>query len=116
MSSIETVLDRHWEAFNTQDLDGIVADYAEGSFIITPFGIFDDLEEIEGLFTDFFEEVSQPGTEIELDQQVIHGDYAYIIWHGDTPDNAYEFATDTFVIQNGEIVAQTFAAKITPKD
>jgi hypothetical protein len=27
----------------------------------------------------------------------------------------YEAATDTFVVQNGKIVGQSFAAKITPK-
>jgi hypothetical protein len=30
-------------------------------------------------------------------------------------DNSYEFATDTFVVRNGKIVAQSFAAKINRK-
>ena len=32
-----------------------------------------------------------------------------------TAGNVYEIGTDTFVIRNGKIVAQTFAAKITPR-
>ncbi len=32
-----------------------------------------------------------------------------------TADNSYEFATHTFVVRNGKIVAQSFAAKIRPK-
>jgi len=116
MSSAETVLDRHWEAFKTQDLDGIMADYAEGSFIITNLGSFHGLDEIEGLFSDLFEEFGQDGVTMDLDQQVIHEEYAYIVWHAETPDNVYEFATDTFVIRDGEIVAQTFGGKIEPKD
>lgn len=32
-----------------------------------------------------------------------------------TADHSYEFATDTFVIRNGKIVAQSFAAKASPK-
>jgi hypothetical protein len=30
-------------------------------------------------------------------------------------DNRYEAATDTFVVREGKIVAQSFGAKITPK-
>jgi len=45
----------------------------------------------------------------------IEGDYAYIVWRAETPDNIYDFGSDTFVIKNGMIVAQTFAGKIIPK-
>jgi hypothetical protein len=45
----------------------------------------------------------------------IEGDHAYILWTAETADNWYEFATDTFVVRNGKIVAQSFAAKIKPK-
>jgi hypothetical protein len=37
------------------------------------------------------------------------------LWTAETADNTYEEATDTFVVRNGKIVAQSFAAKITPK-
>ena len=46
---------------------------------------------------------------------IFEGDYAYLIWSGETVDNNYEFATDTFVVRNGKIVMQSFAAKVTPK-
>ena len=48
-------------------------------------------------------------------KQCVEGDYAYILWSAETADNSYEAATDTFVVRNGKIVAQSFAAKITPK-
>jgi len=50
-----------------------------------------------------------------MQQQYVEGDYAYILWSAETADNCYEAATDTFVVRNGKIVAQSFAAKITPK-
>jgi len=31
------------------------------------------------------------------------------------PDNVYELGTDTFVVRDGKIVAQSFTGKITPK-
>ena len=42
-------------------------------------------------------------------------DIAYIVWTAETADNSYEFATDTFVVRNGKIIAQSFAAKVKPK-
>jgi hypothetical protein len=45
----------------------------------------------------------------------IEGDYAYIVWTAETADNSYEFATDTFVVRDGKIIAQSFAATINPK-
>jgi hypothetical protein len=47
--------------------------------------------------------------------QFVEGDYAYILWSADTADNVYEMATDTFVVRNGKIVAQSFTGKITFK-
>ena len=49
-----------------------------------------------------------------MKQQLVDGDYAYILWTAETADNVYELATDTFVVQQGKIVAQSFTAKIRP--
>jgi hypothetical protein len=51
----------------------------------------------------------------KMKQQFVDGDYAYILWTAETADNVYEVGTDTFVVRNGKIVAQSFAGKITPK-
>jgi hypothetical protein len=47
--------------------------------------------------------------------QSVEGDYAYILWAAETADNIYELATDTFLVRDGKIIAQSFAGKITPK-
>ena len=33
----------------------------------------------------------------------------------DNPDNVYEVGTDTFIVRDGKIAAQSFTGKITPK-
>jgi hypothetical protein len=111
----EDVLDHHLDAFTGQDLDECLADYTDDSVIITNMGTFRGLDEIEGLFAGLFEEFSQDGSTIELDQKEIEGEYAYIVWHGETPDNVYEFCTDTFVVEDDVITRQTFAGKVEPK-
>jgi hypothetical protein len=37
------------------------------------------------------------------------------LWTAETPDNRYDLVTDTFVVRDGKIVVQSFAAKILPK-
>jgi len=50
-----------------------------------------------------------------MKEQFVSGDYAYILWSAETADNVYELGTDTFVVRDGKIVAQSFTGKITPK-
>ena len=109
------ILDHHWDAFTTQDLDMVMEDYDEGSVVITNMGTFRGLDEIEGLFTNIFDEFSQAGSTAELEMEEIEGDTAYIVWHGETPDNDYAFCTDTFRIDDGVITMQTFAGDVQPK-
>ncbi|MFB6107863.1 MAG: nuclear transport factor 2 family protein [Haloplanus sp.] len=115
MSTTGDVLDHHLDAFTSQDLDMTLEDYTDDSIIITNMGTFRGLDEIEELFSGLFEEFSQAGSSIELDQRTVEDEYAYIVWHGENPDNVYEFCTDTFVVEDGAITRQTFAGKIEPK-
>jgi ketosteroid isomerase-like protein len=115
MSTTKEILDHHWDAFTTQDLDMVMEDYDDDSVVITNLGTFHGLDGIEELFTGIFDEFSQPGSTAELEMEEIVGDTAYIVWHGETPDNEYTFATDTFRIEDGVITVQTFGGKIDAK-
>jgi len=59
--------------------------------------------------------LEKPGATFNMKQQLIEGDHAYILWTAETADNVYELATDTFILREGKIVAQSFTAKIKPK-
>ncbi len=114
MSTTEDVLNHHLEAFGAQDMDETLSDYADDAVVVTPEETYRGLDEIERLFEGFFAEFTEEST-FTLDEQVVEDDYALIVWRADTPENEYEFATDTFVVSDGEIVAQTVTGKITPK-
>jgi ketosteroid isomerase-like protein len=116
MSSTEDTLEHHLDAFGNQDIDAVMEDYTDESTIVTNMGRFDGLDEIEGLFEDLFAEFSHSEASIDMREQVVEGEFAYITWRGETPDNVYEFATDTFHIPGEYITFQTFAGKITPKE
>ncbi|ADJ15045.1 nuclear transport factor 2 family protein [Halalkalicoccus jeotgali] len=116
MNTTESVLDHHLETFAEQDLTGVMEDYTDGSVVVTNMGTFRGREEIEGLFEDLFAEFADPEATITMDEQLTEGEFGYIIWHAETPENVYEFATDTFYIPDEIIEFQTFAGKVSPKD
>ncbi len=60
-------------------------------------------------------EFAKPGASYEILRQEVSGDIACIVWTAETADNRFEVASDTFVVQNGKIAAQTFTGKISPK-
>jgi hypothetical protein len=60
-------------------------------------------------------EFGKPGAAFRLKQQLVDGDYGYILWTAETADNVYELGTDTFIVRHGKIAAQSFAGKITPR-
>ncbi len=96
-------------------MDGILSDYADDAVLFTPDGPLIGVEAIKTLFVAMFAEFGKPGATFEMLRQTIEGDYAYIFWTAETADNVYEVASDTFVVRDGKIVAQSFAGKITPK-
>lgn len=116
MSDTTAVLEHHLDAFGNQDLEEVMVDYTDDSVVVTNMGVFRGLDEIEGLFADLFAEFSQDGSTIDVDDTVVEGDFAYLLWHGETPDNGYEFCTDTFHIPDGTINYQSFAGQIHPKE
>ena len=115
MSATNTVLDRHLKSFSERDIDGILADYAPDAVLFVPTGPLKGPDEIRPLFQTLVSEFEKPGSSFTMLQRSIEGDHAYIIWKAETADNSYEFATDTFVVRNGKISVQSFAAKINPK-
>ena len=121
MTSTQDVLDHHLKCLAAGDLEGVVADFAPDAVLITPPGHFTTDGILRGTagaelgFRALLAELAQPGGTFEMKHISIEGDYAYIVWRAETPDNLYEFGSDTFVIRNGKIVAQTFTGKITPK-
>jgi ketosteroid isomerase-like protein len=115
MVSTKDILDRHLKCFGGGDLNGILSDYTPGSVLFAPEGPLRGIDAIRAFFQAMIAEFGKPGAAFSMKQQFVEGDYAYILWTAETADNVYEFATDTFVVRDGKIVAQSFASKIVPK-
>jgi hypothetical protein len=113
--STSDVLDRHLKSFAEYDVDSVLADYSSDAVLFVPAGPLKGSDAIKPLFQSLVAEFRKPGSSFRMQQRCVEGDHAYILWSAETADNSYEFATDTFVVRNGKIVAQSFAAKIKPK-
>lgn len=103
------VLDHHWETFKANDLDGVMADYTDESVLITPDKTFKGLAEIRENFVYAFSLFPKDSSTLQLDKSIVQQDVGYIIWQATAPKIKVTFGTDTFIIQNGKIVRQTFA-------
>jgi ketosteroid isomerase-like protein len=114
-AATQAVLAHHLECFGKGDLAGTMADYTDASRFFTPDGLLRGSEAIRRFFAVLLEEFEKPGMSFELLRQDVSGDTAYIVWTAETADGRFEVATDTFIVQNGKILTQTFAAKISPK-
>jgi ketosteroid isomerase-like protein len=113
MRSTREVLDHHLQCFSVGDLEGTLGDFAEDSVMLTPEGALRGIPAIREFFTRVYAEFGQPGTSATVRQLLVEGDCAFIYWDAETPDHTYESASDTFLIRDGKIAVQTFAAKIT---
>ena len=115
MTTTNDVLNQHLKSFGENDVDGILADYSPDAVLFIPGRPLKGPDAIKPFFQALLSEFAKPGASFSLRQQCVEGEYAYILWSAETADNSYEAATDTFVVRDGKIVAQSFAAKITPK-
>ena len=112
---VKDVLEHHLKCFGEGDLKGILSDYAPGAVLFTSDGPLKGAEAIKPLFQAMIAEFRKPGAVFSMKQEFIEGDNAYILWNAETADNVYEVGTDTFVVRDAKIVAQSFTGKIRPK-
>ena len=81
-----------------------------------PTGTLKGPDAIEQVFRAAFSEFAKPRRFVWLCTSSASSAIMPISYgNAETADNFYDAAMDTFVVRNGKIVAQSFAAKITPK-
>ena len=114
--STETTLQHHLDAFDARDVDEIMKDYDDASVLITGAGVARGREQIRPLFEGFFGEALPAGCDFELTHRIVEGEVAYVLWTAETDVARFELRTDTFVIRDGKIVAQTAAVLARPKE
>lgn len=106
------VFQHHSKALGENNLDDILADYTEESIVITPEGTYSGLAEIRKAFVGIVKAFPSKGSTFHVIKTAVKNDLFYIVWSAKTPVVEYTFATDSFIIQDGKILRQTFAGNI----
>ena len=101
--------------FGALDVEAQLDTYAEDATVITADRVYRGKDEIRDYIEGFVAEFSQEGISMETDMFLFEGKIGLVVWSGDSPQNSYDFASDTYVVEDGKIVSHTFAAKVTPK-
>ena len=104
------VWDHHIQSFGVKDLDAIMSYYDKKAFVIINNKVFEGQEQIRSVFSQLFELFSQGVNKI--DPAIVKGQIIYITWNF-TPNNLKScFGTDSFVVLDGKIQAQTIASEL----
>ncbi len=113
--STHDVMTRHLDAFQAGDVDAVMADYADDAVMISPNGVRRGAAEIREAFAGFFAGLFAPGTyTFTTDLTTAEGETAFMLWHAECTGATIPIGTDTLVIRDGKIVAQTVALKVEP--
>lgn len=111
---VRATWDHHIAAWNARDLDALLADYHEGSVVIRNDEIYRGLAEIRVLFKDLFARFDLVSA-ASIDRIVQEGPAIYLTWRAKGKDAqgaevSSQQGTDTFLIRDGKIDAQTITA------
>ena len=102
------VLIHHLTAFGNNDLEEILKDYTDESEILTPAGKLTGLADIRTFFADFFALIPT-GSPFGMNQKIVTGNVAYIVWHSDSALATLPVGTDTFFLIDDKIRFHTVA-------
>jgi ketosteroid isomerase-like protein len=112
-SATEAVVRNHLQAFLEQEgVDSIVKDYDDAARLHTETKMYDGKQEIHGFFVDFIDRLPAGAIDrFELTSLRVEGNIAFITW---SVGSEIPLGTDTFVVDRGKIVSQTFAMYAPP--
>lgn len=101
----QQIFQHHAEALGGEDLDGIVADYSDDAFFMTPAGVLRGKTGIRQAFTKLLSDV--PKAKWNLKTQLYEQDILLLEWTADSVKTKIDDGIDTFVFKDGFIRVQT---------
>lgn len=107
--TVEEVLEHHIKYLAEGNLEEVLLDYNDDSYLINTNGIVIGKDALKEFFRDSIENCLPPDTKQTIEVKRIHGELAYIVWKAESKYYHVPFGTDTFVIRGGKIIMQSFA-------
>jgi hypothetical protein len=110
----EEILAHHLGAVSAGNIAAILEDYDENAVVISPYRVVRGVEQIKQMNEVMLKSLP-PGSSLQVTQKLLTEKMAYIVWNAESTNVKVPFGTDTFFIENGKIIAQTFALQMIPK-
>lgn len=100
----EEVFAHHGEALGAEDLEEIVADYADDAILVVQKKVYRGKDGARQVFTQLLADVPQAQWELET---AFADDVLYLEWKATGGGHRVDDGIDTFVFRDGEIRVQT---------
>jgi uncharacterized protein (TIGR02246 family) len=110
----EEIYASHGQALVAEDLDGLVANFAEDAVQISPAGVRQGRDGIREGFAQLFKDL--PQADWDMKTTLFGGDVLFLEWSARSGNNQAEHGVDTFVFRDGLIQAQTVRYALTPNN
>lgn len=105
------IIERHLGAVRRGDVAAVVAGFHEDAIVVASDGVLRGREEITEGFERLIDGLFAPGTySYTLESFQAWGDTGLLVWHASCDGTVIPFATETYVVRDGRIAAQTFSA------
>jgi hypothetical protein len=113
--TIGEVLEHHLEHIQHCNLEEALKDYCENSVIITQDGVKKGLEQIRAFFKESMSSCLPADTVYVAQQKTIQDNLAFTVFTAESRFCSLTFGTDTYLIEGGKIIRQTFAGILRMK-
>ena len=100
----EEVFAHHGQALGAEDLEDIVADYADDAILVVQKKVYRGKDGAREVFTQLLSDVPQAQWELDT---VFADDVLYLGWKATGGSRRVEDGIDTFIFQDGMIRVQT---------
>jgi ketosteroid isomerase-like protein len=107
----EEVFAHHGQALGAEDLEDIVADYAEDAILVLQKEVYRGKDGARQVFTQLLGDVPQAQWELDT---VFADDVLYLEWKATGGGRKIEDGIDTFIFQDGMIRVQTVVYTVQP--
>ncbi|KAE8762662.1 nuclear transport factor 2 family protein [Georgenia thermotolerans] len=107
----EEVFAHHGQALGAEDLEDILADYAEDAILVLNKEVFRGKDGAREVFTRLLGDVPQAQWELDT---TFADDVLYLEWNATGGGRTIQGAVDTFIFADGQIRVQTIAYTVRP--
>jgi SnoaL-like domain len=108
----QEVFMHHAQTLGAEDLDGVMLDYSETSYLINPSGALHGLDAIRNFFAGVFQALPQAQWNVK---PIYVDNVMFLEWTADSRPASVSDGVDTFIFEDGLISYQTVRCTVVPR-